>query len=137
VLSLLAREVQAALEAGAPGLTLREAGDLLRTRFPPFGLADLGFTSFTALVDALLERTALVLVRSPGTGTVITRSDPPRPPVLSARTDPEEPGHRVVDGGVPLILVSAADRSGLATEGALNPIYQAFGLGEAASRRAR
>ena len=101
VVSAIVSEVRAAVAGGGAGLSLRDAGDLLRDRFPDHGLTEMGFTSFTQLIDVLLERTGLVLLRRPGLGTVIAPA--PGPPATSARTDPHDSptGVEVVGPAVP------------------------------------
>ncbi len=156
VVSAIVVEVQAAVASGGSGLSLRDAGDLLRDRFPDHGLADMGFASFTQLIDVLLERTGLVLLRRPGLGTVIAPA--PGPPATSARTDPHEPPTPVevsaptsaggppppseaaprAEAAVALTLVGRTgpdiDNEGAAGDGTVNPIYRAFGLGQPASQ---
>jgi uncharacterized protein len=141
VLDALADAVAEAIAGGAAGLPLREAGDLLRARFPGHGLEELGFGSFTDLVDLLLDHASLVLVRRPGAGTIIGRpgpgpTPPAGPPTVSARTDPPAaPGPPPPEGGAALTLVSVPEEGPRSPTAPPNPIYQAFGVAGPAGRR--
>jgi hypothetical protein len=146
VLEVLAEEVARAIEAGAPGLPLRDAGDLLRARFAGWGLDQLGFRSFTELVDLLLDHASLVLVRLPGGGSIIGRPTatsgrglPAAPPEVSARTEPPPPPSGPAgEGGASLTLVSVPEVEPRPTVSpATNPIYEAFGVAGPVGRRPR
>lgn len=143
VLDVLADAVAEAIAAGAPGLALRDAGDLLRARFPGHRLDELGFRSFTDLVDLLLDHASLVLVRRPGGGTIIGRAEPVArppagPPEVSARTEPPAAGgDGPSESGASLTLVTVPDDAPSSPTGPPNPIYQAFGFVGPGGRRAR
>lgn len=107
VLAFVARAVARAAALGHDGLTIAETGDMLRKRFPGFGLDVAGIGSVRELVDALELEYGLVLE---------TVGDVHR---LTLRID-EAPGD-------PTATANGSPESAHLAERRLDPIYRAFG----------
>ena len=112
VLALLRERVTASVNVGQRGITVGEAGEFLRERFPAFALSEVGFHSVSELLDALCVEPGFALVRDGEQHLLTTRRDE----LPAEATEPAEDVTPEAGAAEPQLLSD-------------HPIYRAFGAG--------
>ena len=90
VLELLRTRVTASVQAGQRGITVGEAGEFLRERFPAFALSEVGFHSVSELLDALCAEPGFALVRDGERHLLTTRGLELEPPAALKEPEPAD-----------------------------------------------